>query len=82
MPRKHRWKYHTPATSSKATRVPKRTHAKIRSRLKRRYQLCRRQMGALGAGQRLATREEAERGIAYETALAGALELARFRRLV
>ncbi len=64
-----------PSGSPKAPRVPKRTRAKIRSRFKRHFRLNRRQMGAIGAGHR-----EAPPG--YTAALAGALELARFRRLV
>ena len=64
----------TRARSSKGPRLPKRTRAKIRSRLKRRFGLNRRQLGAIGAGHR-----EAPPG--YTAAVAGALELARFRRL-
>lgn len=55
--------------------MPKRTRAKIRSRFKRHFRLNRRQLGAIGAGHRKAPR-------GYTAALAGALELARFRRLV
>ncbi len=64
-----------PARSSKSPRAPKRTRAKIRRRFKRHFRLNRRQLGAIGAGHR-----EAPPG--YTAALAGALELARFRRLV
>ena len=64
-----------PATSPRARTVPKRARGKIRRRFKRQYRLNRRQLGAIGAGHR-----EAPPG--YTAALAGALELARFRRLV
>ena len=72
--RKGRRSSRTPSRSSKGPRVPKRTRAKIRGRLKRRFGLNRRQLGAIGAGHR-----EAPPG--YTAAVAGALELARSRML-
>ena len=75
MPRRRlRQTHRTPARSSKGARVPKRTRAKIRSRFKRHYRLTRREIGAIGAGHL-----EAPEG--YLINLAGALELARFRKL-
>ena len=58
----------------KTGRVPKRTRAKIRRLFKRHYRLNRRQLGAIGANH-------IQPPPGYKAALAGAIEMARFRRL-
>ncbi len=60
---------------TKSPRVPKRTRARIPRLFKRHFRLNRRQLGAIGAGHLKAPP-------GYRAALAGALELARLRRLL
>ena len=68
---------------AQATEVPRRVRGKIRGRVKRRFGLNRRMIGAIGAGH-LKAFVHSEVDLAateYTNAVDAALELERFRRL-
>ncbi len=66
------WRLKGPQPRQRST-IPKRTRAKIRRRLKRRFELNRRDAGMIGAG-------DLEAPAGYAVALRAEVELARFRR--